>query len=309
MSVPVVLDCDSGTDDAVAIMVAALHPDLELVGVTTVWGNHDVRHTTDNSLRVLDHLGRSDIPVHAGLAGPFAPRITPLPAGRADLPSTIDLPPAQRSAGPGPALEWLVETLRATTVPVALVATGPASNIAALLRAEPAAADAIETLVLLGGTHRHAGVTTWAERNVWCDPAATAAVLRAGLEDVVMIGMDATFAAALDEREVRAFADLGSRAGALAARLLSERIAWYRRDPAMAALRSAPLHDPLAVSFLVEPGVVTLAPTRCVVETRDPVRVGQTTFDLDPAARSLRVALEADRDDYARLLTTTYARG
>ena len=95
----------------------------------------------------------------------------------------------------------------------------------------------------------------------------------------------------------------------LAARLLTERIAWYRRDPDLAARRAAPLHDPLAVAYLVEPEVVTLTSTRCEVETRDPVRVGQTTFDLDPGGRALRVALDADRDEFARLLTSTYARG
>ena len=95
----------------------------------------------------------------------------------------------------------------------------------------------------------------------------------------------------------------------MAARLLSERIAWYHRDPDLAPLGAAPLHDPLAVTFLVDPEVVTLTPTHCEVETRDPDRVGHTTFDLDPGAPALRVALDADRDRYARLLTTTYARG
>jgi inosine-uridine nucleoside N-ribohydrolase len=192
---------------------------------------------------------------------------------------------------------------------VALVATGPFSNIAALLHADPSVGDVIDRLVLLGGTHRHAGVTPWAERNVWCDPGAAAAVVRAGLRDVVMIGMDATFAAALDDGHARAFAALGSRAGDLAARLLSERIALYHRDPAMAARQAAPLHDPLAVAFLVEPEVVRLTPARCEVETRDPARVGQTTFDLDADPPSMRVALEADRDKYADLLAATFARG
>ncbi len=98
MAIPVILDCDTGTDDAVAIMLAALHPDLDLLGVTTVWGNHDVRHTTDNTLRVLDHVGRGDVPVHAGANAPFRPRISPLPSGRPELPPVLDLP-AARSVG------------------------------------------------------------------------------------------------------------------------------------------------------------------------------------------------------------------
>ena len=86
---PVILDCDTGTDDAVAIMLAALHPDLDLLGVTTVWGNHDVAHTTDNSLRVLDLVGRGGIGVHPGRNAPLRPRLEELPSGRADLPATL----------------------------------------------------------------------------------------------------------------------------------------------------------------------------------------------------------------------------
>ncbi|THI93740.1 nucleoside hydrolase, partial [Nocardioides sp.] len=125
---PVILDCDTGTDDAVAVMLAALHPDLDLLGVTTVWGNHDVAHTTDNTLRVLDLLGRGAVGVHAGRNAPIRPRIEPLPSGRADLHPVLDLPEPE-SVASGDAVEWLVETLRAATQPVALVPTGPLTNL------------------------------------------------------------------------------------------------------------------------------------------------------------------------------------
>ena len=113
MAIPVILDCDTGTDDAVVIMLAALHPDLDLLGVTTVWGNHDVRHTTDNTLRVLDHVGRGDVPVHVGANAPFRPRLSPLPSGRPELAPVLDLPATGRVAGASPAVDWLVETIRA----------------------------------------------------------------------------------------------------------------------------------------------------------------------------------------------------
>src|SRR6185436_4674225 len=106
MAIPVILDCDTGTDDAVAIMLAALHPGLDLLGVTTVWGNHDVRHTTDNTLRVLDHVGRGNVPVHAGANAPFRPRISPLPSGRPDLASVLDLPAPRSVAADSDAVEW-----------------------------------------------------------------------------------------------------------------------------------------------------------------------------------------------------------
>ncbi|MET0525985.1 MAG: nucleoside hydrolase, partial [Nocardioides sp.] len=198
MTTPVILDCDTGTDDAVAIMAAALHPDLTLLGVTTVWGNHDVRHTTDNTLRVLDHVGRGDVPVHAGRNQPFRPRESPLPSGRDDLPSTLDLPAPVSAAGSSDAVAWLVDALRGAPEPVTLVPTGPLTNIAAAVAAAPDIVAAVRRVVALAGTHLQPGVRPLVERNVWCDPEAAAYDAAAGFDDLTFVGMDATFAAALD---------------------------------------------------------------------------------------------------------------
>ena len=305
----VILDCDTGTDDAVAIMLAALHPDLDLLGVSTVWGNHDVRHTTDNTLRVLDHVGRGDIPVHAGANAPYAGRPVRLPSGRDDLPAVLALPDPVSAVRPEPAMEWLTETLRATTQPVAVVATGPLSNVAAALVADPGIADAVDPLVVVGGTHGRAGVTAWAERNVWCDPAAAATVVGSPMEHLVMVGMDATFAVPLDQDDADALTRLATPAADLAALVVRERIEWYRRDDEMARLGAAPLHDPLAVAHLVAPEVLALHRASCRVETEDLRMLGRTTYHLGRGDGRLRVALGADRDMYLNLLTSTLARG
>jgi inosine-uridine nucleoside N-ribohydrolase len=303
---PVVLDCDTGTDDAVAILLAALHPELDLLGVTTVWGNHDVRHTTDNTLRVLDLVGRGDVGVHPGRNAPVRPRIEPLPSGRADLPPTLDLPAPSSSAG-SDAVEWLVETLRAAAEPVAVVATGPLTNIAAALAADRRVAGAVGRLVVLGGSHRQAGVTPYAERNVWCDPEAAVDVLAAPVRDVLLVTMDATFSAPLTAADVARLRSLGTPAAATAADLLDTRIAWYRRDPAMAALGAAPLHDPLAVAALVDPGLLTTLRAQVRVERADPATYGATRFaaEVDDARGRVSVAIRADRARYADLLCAT----
>ena len=199
MSVPVVLDCDTGTDDAVAIMVAALHPDLELLGVTTVWGNHDVRHTTDNSLRVLDLVGRGG--ASAGSActrvqrsGPAAPggaaERTRGPASHARDPRAVGgrRQPRGRVAGRDAPRHDPARRARPHR---------PLTNLAAALAADPGIVEAVERLVVLGGTHRERGVTPYAERNVWCDPEAAHDVLTAGFRDVLLVTMDATFSAPL----------------------------------------------------------------------------------------------------------------
>ena len=141
----------------------------------------------------------------------------------------------------------------------------------------------VDPLVLLGGAHRQRRVTPWAERNVWCDPSAAAAVLAAGVATTtVLVTMDATFGVPLDRADVASLGALGTPAGTLAARLLSDRIEWYRRDPELAARGAAPLHDPLAVAVLVEPDVVLTRPARVVVATGPGERQGQTTLRPHP---------------------------
>jgi inosine-uridine nucleoside N-ribohydrolase len=306
MTIPVILDCDTGTDDAVAIMLAALHPGLDLLGVTTVWGNHDVRHTTDNTLRVLDLVGRGDVPVHTGANTPFRPRLTPLPSGRPELAPVLDLPAARSSAGEGAAVEWLVEALREAAAPVTVVTTGPLTNLAAAVATDTGLVDHVDRLVVLGGTHRRAGVTPYAERNVWCDPEAAAFVLAAGFRRPTLVGMDATYAVPLDADDAAALAARGTPAGLAAAQFVVERIETYRSDPAMAARAAAPLHDPLAVACLLDPEVVTTVPARCVVETSDPTTYGATRFDLDPPDATLEVALDAVHARYLALLLESF---
>ena len=285
----VILDCDTGTDDAIAIMVAALHPQLELVAVTTVWGNADVRVTTENTLRVLRHIGRSDIPVHAGLGGP-----------------------SERGAPVQPAVEWLVETLRAPTDRVTLVATGPLTNLAAALAAEPRIVDAVDELVVMGGSHAIPGVTPSAERNFWNDPAAASAVLAAGFERLVLVPLDATYAAALTAGDCARLRDLGTPAATAAAAFIAERIRDYRDVAAFGDRQAAPVHDPLTIAYLVAPEVVSFTPARVEVETRDPRTVGRTVMDFgaltaDPP--NALVALDADATAFRDVLESTLGAG
>jgi inosine-uridine nucleoside N-ribohydrolase len=311
VSRPVILDCDTGTDDAVAIALAALHPDIELLGVTTVWGNHEVAHTTDNTLRVLDHLGFAGVPVHAGLAGPYAGREPPLPGGRADLPPTLDLPTPTRDPDSHDAVGWLVDTVRTAGEAVTLVATGPWSNLAAAVTADPELLGRLDRLVLLGGTRARPGVTRWAERNVWCDPRAADTLIGAARQagtELLVITMDATFSAPLDSTDVAALDGLGTPAATMTARLLAERIEWYRRDPAMAALGAAPVHDALAVAALIDPAVVTGVPAGLAVVTEPGEQQGRVVCDLTPADGVLTLALAADSPTYRRVLSSALAR-
>ena len=137
-----ILDVDTGTDDAVAIMLAALHPALELVGCTTVNGNAPVEYCTDNTLRVLDHIGRSDIPVHEGASRPLVRPDFPIPRDQDDLAGrihgkTLSVPPSKRSKAEAGAVEFLIETYRKTADEIVLVPVAPLTNIAAAILLDP----------------------------------------------------------------------------------------------------------------------------------------------------------------------------
>ena len=267
----VVLDCDTGTDDAIALMLAALAPALDLLGVTTVFGNHPVEQTTANTQEVVDLLG-VDVPVVRGLA----------------------------AAGPGgaPAVDWLVSTL--SPGGVTLVATGPLSNVAAAVAAQPGLVDAVDELVVMGGTRDiTTSVTPYAERNVWNDPEAADAVLRAGFRRLTMVMLDATYQALLGPDDVAALRALGTPAATAAAGYVEERIADYADLPELDG--RAPVHDPLTIAVLLDPAVVSLVDAHVTVELDDPERRGQTEVD-ESGVPNARVALVCDRPRFLALL-------
>lgn len=296
---PLILDCDTGTDDAIAIMLAGLHPEVDLLGVTTVFGNLPVANTTDNTLRVLEHIGRSDVSVYAGAGGPIAARPVP-PDGRVLSPA-LQLPRPTGASRWQPAAEWLVETLREAAEPVTLVATGPFSNLAAALALDPAIAAAIDTVVLMGGSDKVASVTPLAERNVWNDPTAAERVLAAGL-DVVLVTLDATTSAPLSEADADELAALGTPAGAATAAFVRERIDQYAGTSAPG---TAPVHDPFTLAWLLDPSVLDLQPALVTIDLAPGPAYGRT--DIGEGEPNARVALAADGDRFRRILMETFA--
>jgi len=297
MTRPVILDCDTGTDDAIAIMLAALHPEIELLGVTTVHGNHPVSVTTDNTLRVLDHIGRSDVGVYAGADAPYSPRFA-APDSRILQPH-LQLPePTSQKRGQA-AAAWLAETLSAR--PVTFVATGPLTNLAAAIDLEPGIVDTLEEVVFLGGTQRIANVTALAERNVWNDPAAAAKVFTAGFKRLVVVPLDATYRAQVSADDAARLRALGTPAGRAAAALVHERIEQY----ADSGTQQAPVHDPLTVAYVIDGGVLSLQEVHVEVVTAAGGAYGRT--EVKRGEPNAFLALDADRIQYVDLLVSTFS--
>lgn len=315
MGTKLILDVDTGTDDAVALMLAALHPELELVGATTVTGNVLVETTTENTLRVFDHIG-VDVPVHRGLARPIArddlpvPRTTPPPGKTYVHGEFLDIPPSRSAARQANAVEFLVETYRAATDQIVLVPTGPLSNIAAALRVEPRLAELVPRTVIMGGAHHTGNITPRAEFNIWADPEAAKVVLGAGLRNLTLVPLDATHKALVSLDDCARLRDLGTPAGDATATFVERRIRGYDENQPMSRRGAAPVHDALCVAYLVEPSILTTRDLFVDVEVHGEATVGETVVDV--AGRSGRepnaaVAFDADEQAFVDLLLKTFA--
>lgn len=315
MATKMILDVDTGTDDAVALMLAALHPDIELVGATTVNGNVPLPLTTENTLRVFDHIG-VDVPVYAGLAHPLVRPDFPVPrgqpiAGRSDVHGDyLDIPAAHSKAQTQSAVEYLVETYRAATDEIVLVPTGPLTNIAAALIAEPRLAQLIPQTVIMGGAHHTGNITPSAEFNVWADPEAARVVLGSGLPELTIVPLDATHKALVSLDDCRRFRELGTPAATAAATFVERRIQGYDANQPMSRTGSAPVHDALCVAYVLDPTVISTRHVHVDVEIHGELTVGRTVIDV--AERSglmpnANVAFDADEKRFVELLVECFA--
>ena len=313
MTRKLILDVDTGTDDAIALMLAALHPDLELVAATTVNGNNPVVNGTDNTLRVFDLLD-VDIPVYEGMATPLVRDDFPIP--RAVLHEKgsmhgLELPiPAPRSVKQSQwAVEFLVETYMAATEPIALLPVGPLTNIAMAMKLEPRIVERIDEVIIMGGGHEVGNTTPSAEFNVWVDPEAARIVLGAGLRNVVLVPLDATHQAVVSLDDCDRMRASGTPAGEAAATIIEGRIRAYDDLQPMAVRHTAPVHDALCVAYLVDPTVVSGRRVHVDVETHGELTMGRTvmdTHDVSGKAPNAFVAFGADAGRFVSMLLETF---
>jgi inosine-uridine nucleoside N-ribohydrolase len=315
MARKVILDVDTGTDDAVALMLAALHPELVLVAATTVNGNVPVEYCTENSLRVFDHIGVS-VPVYEGVADPIERADFPIP--RRDIQSSnavhggyLDIPPSRSTKQATGAVEFLIETYLAAIDEIILVPVGPLSNVATALIREPRLKDRIPELVIMGGANRYGNVTPRAEFNVWADPEAARIVLNSGVRTITLVPLDATHQALVSLDDCAALRALGTPAGDAAATFTERRIQGYDTTQPMKRPHAAPVHDALAVASIVDPAVISTHHLNVDVETKGELTVGETIVDTNFRSRrepNVHVALDADERRFVAMLLETFAR-
>ena len=308
----IILDVDTGTDDAVAIMLAALHADINLVACTTVNGNVSLEHATENTLRVLGLIGRGDIPVYPGLSRPLVRWDTPTPRRSSSIVNQahgtiLPLPETKLKSANGTAVDFLIETYRNATDEIVLVPVAPMTNIAAALALFPKLADLVPEVVIMGGGHAVANITASAEFNVWADPEAASIVFGAGFRKITLVPLDATHAARISDADCARLRDSGTPAALAAADLIGRRIDAHR-DGASRESGVAPVHDALVVASIIDPSLLTIRDAHISVETTGSITVGRTVIDMRDRvgeAPNARVALDANERAFADLLIST----
>ncbi|MEV0288115.1 nucleoside hydrolase [Kribbella sp. NPDC050820] len=311
MGIPVMVDCDPGHDDAMALLLAVADPALELLGVTTVAGNQTVEKCTLNARRVLSLAGVSDIPVARGADRPLVRplRIADDVHGESGLDGPLfdgepEVPEAASTAG-----ELLVDVLTKHDAPVTIVATGALTNIAGLLAARPELQANIAQIVWMGGSTERGNVTPYAEANCFVDPEAADQVLRSGVP-FTMCGLNVTHQALVTDDVLAAFAGIGTSLARICVEWMTFFASTYRR---LWGFTAPPLHDPVAVARVIDPAIVRCVDANVVIETAGEWTAGATVVDLHhytgrPA--NARVAVELDSTAYwTRLVDAITALG
>ena len=322
----IIMDVDTGTDDAIAIMAAVMAPQIEVAALCTVHGNTSVSNTTKNTLRAAFAAGREDIPVYPGAAGPMVKDLSevrripvpePVLGGTAEVdgvtvsmnPDLLPLPDPSCAPQATPAPLYYLEFLRTTTEKVTIVATGALTNLGLALSLDPMLAEKIEELVIMGGGVKKSNITASAEANFYKDPEAAAIVLQCGAP-ITLCTLDATHSCALTESHERRLRAIGTTAAVFTANDVRARRESYARFQPLERAGTAPIHDALCIAYLIDPTVLTcVEDAACMVECSEGIGDGRLQVDTRSfhAAPNVRLVTQADPDKMCDILAEVFS--
>jgi purine nucleosidase len=308
-TVPTILDCDPGHDDMVAILLAAAHPSIDLLAITTVAGNGTLERTTHNARAVCGLAGIRDVPIAAGAAGPLVGTLRTAPHVHgesglegAELGGAEDVPLAGEHA-----VDLMARLLRESADPVTLVPTGPLTNIALLLRTHPELAERVREIVLMGGSTAGGNIQPLAEFNIHVDPEAADVVFSSGLP-VTMCGLNVTHQALATEAVLERLGTLGTPLADTVVQLLGFFRDRYRD---IWGLPAPPVHDPVAVARVIDPELVRCEEAHVAVELHGTHTRGATVcdrFGVTGRTPNAMVAVELDAPAFWDLVVTAVDR-
>jgi len=308
----VVIDCDTGVDDTMAVFYGLLAPHIEILGFTCVWGNIGVDMTTTNTLRLLEMMGRTEIPVARGAEKPLLGPKWPLGQGvhGADGQGNLNLPPPTLQPVKETAVELIVKLAHEHPGELTLVPTGPLTNVAAAVLADPEIAKLYKNVVLMGGAFLARGnAARWGEANIWHDPEAAQVVLEAGW-NVTAVGLDVTDRTMLSQERLDMLRDSGTVAGKHIHAITGFYVDTYSKRTGR---RECAMHDALALAVAADPSLVLEAQkVRVDVELNGTHTRGMTVGDfrrwVEHDDANCTVVLEVDRERFITTWMETLSR-
>jgi pyrimidine-specific ribonucleoside hydrolase len=320
----IILDTDPGVDDAMAIFLALRSPELHVEAVTPVCGNVPLSLTLPNALRLVEIAGRTDIPVAAGAAAPLVRRlVTAKYAHGNNGLGGVDFPEPKLKPVSETATELIRRIVRANPREISIVAIGPLTNVATVLKSDPTISPLIKSIVIMGGSLSGGNITPAAEFNFYVDPEAARIVFDSGIP-LTMVGLDVTRKVIIREEQVRALEAAQNPVSQAAGKILRANL--DRLNKAGSANGFA-MHDPLTVAQLIDPSVVTLKEYFVEIETTGELTAGQSLgYAHGPVRRSppletglppieylesefkpnALVAVDVDPDKFFRLLLARF---
>ena len=305
---PVIIDCDPGHDDALALLLAAGDSRLRLLGVTTVAGNQTLDKTTKNALKILALAGVAGVAVAAGCDRPLVGDLSVAEdihgSSGLDGPD-LDVPVAEVADVHG--VELMRRLIVGSAEPLTLIATGPLTNVALLLRRHPEVMPLVRRIVFMGGSTERGNTTPYGEFNVVTDPEAADIVLRSGLP-TTMIGLNVTHQALATTEIIAEFRGLGTRLGGVCADLMTFFASTYHR---VFGFEHPPVHDAIAVASVIDPSIVRTVAAPVAVELTGTHTRGATVVDLHRRTgrtANANVAVGLEVDAFWRLLMAAVRR-
>jgi inosine-uridine nucleoside N-ribohydrolase len=269
----IILDTDPGVDDAMAILLALRSPELKIEAITPVCGNVPLSLTLPNALRLLEIAGRTDIPVAGGAATPLVRRLITAKYvhGNNGL-GGVEFPEPKIQPVAAPAVELIRSIVRKNPGEITIVAVGPLTNIATVLKTDPSIATLIKEIVVMGGSLSGGNITPSAEFNFYVDPEAARIVFDAGVP-ITMVGLNVTERVLLREAEVRTLEAAQNPVSQAAGKIMRATLERMRkgRDITVVAM-----HDPLTVAHLIDPTILTLKDYYVQIETTGELTAGES---------------------------------
>ena len=300
----IIIDCDPGQDDAIALLLAFGAADrLDILGITTVAGNVPLALTEKNARKLRELAGREDVPVMAGCERPFLRKLVTAEYihGETGL-DGADLPEPRLPLDPRHGVDFIIETLlKEEPGTVTLCPTGPLTNIAMAFVRAPQIVPRVKEIVLMGGGWAEGNVTPVAEFNIYVDPHAAAVVFDSGIQ-ITMLGLDVTHKALVGEAHLRQWRALGTPVGDAAAGLLDF---YSRYDRERYGVPGAPLHDPCVIAYLLAPELFSGRMCNVMIETGSELTMGQTVIDwwrVTDRPANAHVITDIDADGFFALL-------